>query len=144
MPTLFDSRSDLEIGSRDSITASTDSLKAINALRATLQLTSLVLDSDLSRYAQLKADDMAGNDYVGHTDSRGRSILGLIQSLDSDFSGAVGENVAGGTVSYRRLIKGLELSAAHRGNILSKRWKSVGIGTAIKNGNTYYVQVFGE
>ena len=58
--------------------------------------------------------------------------------------GSLGENVAGGNQNLEVLFAGLTMSAGHRMNILGAKWQHVGIGYAEKDGNVYYVQLFGE
>lgn len=62
-----------------------DSLIALNAVRATLRTAPLALDATLTAYATEKAQDMADNTYIGHVDSQGRGILGLILARNPQF-----------------------------------------------------------
>jgi uncharacterized protein YkwD len=117
---------------------------SINGLRAQAGVGSLASDATLTRLAQAKAEDMATNNYVGHTDSRGDSIGGLAKRLQIAIKWGIGENVAGGTVSIEYLQAGLSLSGGHRANMLKSSWTKVGVGLTIKNGKTTLVQVFGE
>ena len=54
---------------------------ALNTLRLDAGHGKLVSDAALTRLAQAKADDMASNNYVGHTDSQGENIAGLAKRL---------------------------------------------------------------
>jgi uncharacterized protein YkwD len=117
---------------------------AINALRTRAGAWLLASDATLTRLAQAKADDMAAGNYVGHTDSRGESIVGLAKRLQMTIKWGIGENVAGGTVSIAYLQAGLSLSGGHRANMLKPEWTKVGIGLTIRGGKTTLVQVFGE
>ena len=56
-------------------------LAEINTLRSALSLGRLSLDPTLTRLAQAKADDMAVNNYVGHTDSSGNKIDAMAKRL---------------------------------------------------------------
>ena len=56
-------------------------LAEINMLRAAQSLGTLSLDPTLTRLAQAKADDMALNNYVGHTDSSGTKIDAMAKRL---------------------------------------------------------------
>ena len=56
-------------------------LGEINALRSALSIGGLSLDPTLTRLAQAKADDMAANNYVGHTDSSGTKIDAMAKRL---------------------------------------------------------------
>jgi uncharacterized protein YkwD len=120
-----------------------DALRYVNAIRSKLDKSALRLDPTLMRLAQAKADDMAANNYVGHDDSHGEKIVGTAKRMGIPLSGSVGENVAGGSVSTEFLLAGLALSGGHRANMIGD-WGHMGIGAVVKDGLTYYVQVFGE
>ncbi|MBP6981407.1 hypothetical protein KBB25_01380 [Candidatus Gracilibacteria bacterium] len=116
----------------------------INIIRASLGKNLLLLDDELSSLAQGKVNDMLDKGYVGHISPDGLDILEFSKKKGFIFSGAIGENIASGNVSDPFLQKGLEDSGSHRMNMLRSEWKKIGIGYAIKNGQTYVVQIFGE
>jgi uncharacterized protein YkwD len=119
-------------------------LKKINVIRAGLGLNWLIIDPTLSNVAQKKAIDMATYDYVWHVTHNGMWILDFADSLNIPISGSVWENVAGWNVSDISLQDWLEESGSHRHNMIHQKWKKIGIGYVLKNGNTFLVQVFGE
>ena len=121
-----------------------NALDEINVLRKKVGLSEVTLDSNITNLAQYKANDMATNNYVGHTDSSGQTIGGTAKRAKITVTGSIGENVAGGTVSADFLIAGLALSGGHRANILGESWTKLGIGVVEKNGMTYLVEIFGE
>jgi uncharacterized protein YkwD len=51
-------------------TAQNKSIAQVNALRKKIGTTSLSFDPTLNALAKIKAQDMADNNYVGHTDSK--------------------------------------------------------------------------
>lgn len=104
----------------------------------------LQANDDLMKLAQLKANDMATFNYVGHIDSGKTYIDGMAKRNGIDFYGTVGENVAGGNLSFGHLLSGLALSSSHRENMLDQTWTDFGVGFAEANGNLYYVQLFGK
>lgn len=120
----------------------TQMLASINAARAKKNLPTLILDSELSRLALFKAKDMADNNYIGHTDSQGGSILDTATRANVTIMNSIGENVAGGSVGAEYLQAGLLLSGAHRANMLKSQWTKAGIGIVVKNGRVSVVQVF--
>jgi uncharacterized protein YkwD len=61
--------------------AASTNRESINILRKTVGVGPLIYDATLTRLAQAKADDMATNNYVGHTDSYGDTIGGLAERL---------------------------------------------------------------
>lgn len=119
------------------------SLEFLNALRARYGLGKLRLSDKLDRLAQIKADDMAANSYVGHVDSEGVYIDGTAKRHDISLTKSLSENVAGGNVGYGILNSALSLSGGHRANMLGSDWTTVGIGIARDGDRAYYVQVFG-
>ncbi|HRI36856.1 MAG TPA: CAP domain-containing protein, partial [bacterium] len=92
------------------------SLEFLNALRARYGLGKLRLSDKLDRLAQIKADDMAANSYVGHVDSEGVYIDGTAKRHDISLTKSLSENVAGGNVGYGILNSALSLSGGHRAN----------------------------
>lgn len=116
----------------------------INIIRASLWKNLLLLDDELSSLAQWKVNDMVDKGYVWHISPDGLDILEFSKKKGFIFSGAIGENIASWNVSDPFLQKGLEDSGSHRMNMLRSEWKKIWIGYAIKNGQTYVVQIFGE
>lgn len=104
----------------------------------------VVLDSELTRLAQMKADDMVARGYAAHRDPDGNYIDGFATKRGFDLQSALGENIAYGTISDLALQDGLEESGSHRYNMLRGEWKKIGIGYALSGGKTYLVQVFSE
>lgn len=132
-----------EIGKPTDSVVATESLKAVNNVRAQSGKSALTLDDALSNLAIIKANDMAEHHTVSHTDSVGDTIIGTAKRNHIQIAGSVGENVAGGNVSFRVLLIGLENSGGHRANMLDV-WKKMGVGYVVKDGQVYYAQVFGE
>lgn len=120
-----------------------NALRFVNAVRKKVGKAALVSDPDLDRLARFKANDMADHNYVGHDDSAGQKIIGTATRAGITIAGSVGENVAGGSVGTDFLLAGLSLSGGHRANMLGD-WNKIGVAAVVKNGLTYYVQVYGE
>lgn len=119
------------------------SLEFLNGLRAQYGLGKLRLSDKLGQLAQIKADDMAVNSYVGHVDSYGVYIDGTAKREGISITKSISENVAGGNVGYGVLNSALSLSGGHRSNMLANEWTTVGIGIARQGERAFYVQVFG-
>jgi uncharacterized protein YkwD len=119
-------------------------VKKINTLRMSQNKDMLVLDSELTRLAQMKADDMVARGYAAHRDPDGNYIDGFAKKRGFALRGALGENIAYGTISDLALQDGLEESGSHRYNMLREGWTKVGIGYTISGGKSYLVEVFGE
>jgi uncharacterized protein YkwD len=102
--------------------------------------------TELHRAAQAHADDMAMNDFVGHTGSDGSDFVTRINR--TNFSGyPVAENVAGGQTSATQVVQGWVDSDGHCKNIMLQRATHIGVGVAYNMNSTYgwyWVQVFGK
>lgn len=84
-----------KIGSADSLAVASESLAFVNQVRARSSKSALLLDDTLSRLATIKANDMAANNNLSHTDSHGDKISGTAKRNSIKIAGAVGENIAG-------------------------------------------------
>lgn len=104
----------------------------------------LTLDAELTRLAQMKADDMVARGYQAHRDPDGNYIDGFAKKRGFVLETSLGENIAYGTISDLALQDGLEESGSHRYNMLRSEWTKVGIGYALSGGKSYLVQVFSE
>jgi uncharacterized protein YkwD len=115
-------------------------LRQVNDFRAQQQLPKVSLNSELSKFAQAYAEEMAAQNFFGHVDLAGnnpdarRKIFGLQLP--------VGENLARDSkTEYAHA--GLLRSAAHRANILTPEWTRVGLGIAEDSeGRLLFVQEF--
>lgn len=83
-----------EIGKPTDSVVATESLKAVNSVRARSGKSALSLDDTLSNLAIIKANDMARHQNVSHTDSAGDTIIGTAKRNHIQIAGSVGENVA--------------------------------------------------
>ncbi len=117
-----------------------DLLERINQVRTKQGRSPVVLDDQLSVFAQSHADDMVENDYFSHRDRRGRGPDE--RKADFDITLPVGENIAF-SVDIPAIDAGLRRSAVHLLNILDGRWVRVGIGLAYdQDGLLYAVEEF--
>jgi uncharacterized protein YkwD len=115
-----------------------------NRERARASLTPLRRNADLTRAAQLQAEQMAAAGKLAHEvpGSRYPTLASRLRLIGYQYR-AVGENVAEGYTSGAALMAGWMTSAPHRANILSARYTETGVGMArSKNGRTYHAQVF--
>jgi uncharacterized membrane protein required for colicin V production len=113
----------------------------INKERQVLGITPLTWSEDLAEVARTHARDMWNRKYFGHLSPQGKDIGDRLSFAKIKYSTA-GENLAlAPTVASAH--KGLMNSEGHRENILSPRFKEVGIG-AIDNGvyGKMFVQIF--
>lgn len=125
----------------------TDSIFALtNRERVRADLTPLRRSAELTRAAQIQAEQMASAQKLAHDipGSRYPTLASRLKQVGY-VSTASGENVAEGYTSGAALLAGWMTSPAHRANILSARYTETGVGTArSKSGRMYHAQVFGR
>ena len=87
----------------------------------------LTLSPRLTEAARAHSQDMAVNDFFGHTSSDGSSLATRIQRTGYTFSAAA-ENIAAGYATAQSVFDGWMRSPEHRANILNCTLHEVGIG----------------
>ena len=113
-----------------------------NSERKAAGLGSLTLDSQLSKLARMKAEDMAKNGYFSHTSPTYGSAFDMMKKYGVSYRTA-GENIAKGQKTPEAVMNGWMNSSGHRANILSSAYTHIGVGYAKDSkGNTYWVQIF--
>jgi len=115
-----------------------------NRERARASLTPLRRNADLTRVAQLQAEQMAAAGKLAHEvpGSRYPTLASRMKLIGYQYR-SVGENVAEGYTSGAALMAGWMTSAPHRANLMSVRYTETGVGMArSKSGRTYTAQVF--
>jgi uncharacterized protein YkwD len=101
----------------------------INAYRATKGLAPLRVSPSLTRAAEWMSADMAANDYLDHTDSRGRDTVARVRSFG--FRGAtIGENLAGGDGDAAATFAMWKAEPAHRRGMLRSSLRLIGVARA--------------
>ncbi|MFQ3661039.1 MAG: CAP domain-containing protein [Chloroflexaceae bacterium] len=141
--------------SQSSITPSISAqvLALLNAERARAGCQPLSLDSRLMGAAQQHSEDMATNNFVGHTGSNGSTLAQRVNAVGYTWS-ALAENVAAGYTTPEAVMAGWMRSSGHRQNILNCRYVHVGIGYVYQADDAplpgvqypyyhYWTQVFG-
>ena len=117
-----------------------------NADRSAEGLSELVVDDTLQKAAQMKADDMAAREYFAHETPDGRTPWDWFKRAGYTFRYA-GENLAVYFSDSTEVEKAWMNSPLHRENILSDKYREIGI--AIAHGRyqgyetTFVVQMFG-
>ena len=115
-----------------------------NRERTRASLTPLRRNAELTRAAQLQAEQMAAAGKLAHDlpGSRYPTLASRLKLIGYSYR-SVGENVAEGYTSGAALMAGWMTSSPHRANILSARYTETGVGMArSKTGRTYHAQVF--
>ncbi len=114
----------------------------VNKERASRGLALLKLNSELSRVARIKSQDMIDKKYFSHTSPTYGSPFDMMQKFGFKFS-AAGENIAYGQKTAAEVMNSWMNSAGHRANILSEAYTTIGIGVAkTASGTLYWTQEF--
>ena len=110
-----------------------------NNYRSLVGVSSLTLDSSLVEAANIRAKELS--DSFSHTRPNGSSCFTVLSELGI-FYGTAGENIAAGYSSSQSVMEGWRSSSGHYQNIISSKFKKIGIGVNIINNQYYWVQIF--
>ena len=110
-----------------------------NNYRSLVGVSSLTLDSSLVEAASIRAKELS--DSFSHTRPNGSSCFTVLSELGISY-GTAGENIAAGYSSSQSVMEGWRSSSAHYQNIISSKFKKIGIGVNIINNQYYWVQIF--
>lgn len=106
----------------------------INRRRVARGLRRLRLNRRLSRAARRHTRDMVRRRYFGHVSRNGADVVDRLRRsryIRPNSAWAVGENLAWGSgrrATPRRIVRAWMRSPGHRANILSPRFREIGIG----------------
>jgi uncharacterized protein YkwD len=117
-----------------------------NAARRAGGLPALERSINLMSAAQIQADQMAKAGTMAHElpGAAYPTLKSRLGAVSYDMR-AAGENIAEGQRSAAEALDTWMHSAGHRANILSSDYTELGTGVALgRNGNLYWVQVFGR
>ena len=110
-----------------------------NNYRSLVGVPSLTLDSFLVEAANIRAKELS--DSFSHTRPNGSSCFTVLSELGISY-GTAGENIAAGYSSSQSVMEGWRSSSGHYQNIISSKFKKIGIGVNIINNQYYWVQIF--
>lgn len=110
-----------------------------NNYRSLVGVYSLTLDSSLVEAANIRAKELS--DSFSHTRPNGSSCFTVLSELGISY-GTAGENIAAGYSSSQSVMEGWRSSSGHYQNIISSKFKKIGIGVNIINNQYYWVQIF--
>jgi uncharacterized YkwD family protein len=117
-------------------------LELVNRERAKQGLQMLTGNSELTRVARKKCQDMINKNYFAHESPTYGSPFQMMEAEGIRFS-AAGENIAKGQRSADEVMSAWMNSPGHRSNIMSPAYTELGVGMAKdKNGSLYWTQLF--
>lgn len=102
-------------------------LSEVNRIRLDRSLPALTLDGRLSRAAQAHSDDMAVNDFAGHTGSDGSTGPDRARAAGYD-AHLLAENLQMGLAAPHDAVAAWMASPSHRDNLLRPRLVHLGVG----------------
>lgn len=118
----------------------------INAERAKSDLSVLVWDDDVAKIALEYSRKMARENFFGHFDADGKSVLDRARAARLKRWRSIGENLFSieATRDFDRFaVKNWMRSPTHRDNILNAAWTTTGIGIArAESGEIFITQIF--
>ena len=120
-----------------------------NLARRNVGLPPLKNCPQLHTAARAHSQDMADNDYFGHTGSDGSTLADRINAAGYVGWVTAGENIAAGYTSPESVMEGWLNSTVHMENIYSQLYREIGVGYVYDPGDTfgpyyhYWTQDFG-
>ncbi|WP_066187836.1 CAP domain-containing protein [Gracilibacillus timonensis] len=113
-----------------------------NQERENQGLAPLEVDTELSKVAKAKSEDMANNGYFSHNSPTYGSPFDMMKQFGIDYQTA-GENIAKGQRSPEEVVNAWMNSEGHRANILNGDFTHIGVGY-VENGNVWTQQFIGK
>ena len=103
----------------------------------------LVLDTNLSKIASIRALELANSKELTHIRPNGRYYSELFDeySINATFSG---ENIARGYTTPEEVCEAQKNSKGHYQNMIKEKHTKMGVGFYTKDGITYWVQIFSD
>lgn len=123
-------------------TEASEVIRLVNVERTKNGLAPLKENSELSKVASVKAQDMIDKNYFDHNSPTYGSPFDMMKKFGINYS-AAGENIAYGQKTPEEVMTAWMNSPGHRSNILNSNFTEIGVGVAKdKNGTPYWVQMF--
>ncbi|SKC91564.1 CAP domain-containing protein [Maledivibacter halophilus] len=120
----------------------TEVVRLVNVERAKAGLSALKENTELSKVARTKSQDMRDKGYFSHTSPTYGSPFDMMKQFGIDYM-AAGENIAKGQKTPEAVVNAWMNSDGHRRNILSTNFTEIGVGyTVDSNGTAYWTQMF--
>lgn len=117
----------------------TEVIRLVNEIRVQNGLKAFETDTELSRVARIKSQDMKDNGYFSHTSPTYGSPFEMMKKFGISYKTA-GENIARGQRTPAQVVEGWMNSEGHRANILNSSYTHIGVGY-VAEGN-YWTQMF--
>ncbi|MGL5642488.1 MAG: CAP domain-containing protein [Paraclostridium sp.] len=116
-------------------------LNLVNVERTNRGLQPLKFNSELSKVATLKSQDMIDKNYFDHTSPTYGSPFDMMKQFGISYN-AAGENIAMGQETPKEVMNSWMNSPGHRKNILNPDFTELGVGIASNGSSIYWTQMF--
>ncbi|GAA0441301.1 hypothetical protein GCM10008983_18020 [Lentibacillus halophilus] len=113
-----------------------------NQERTSQGLDPLKVDTELSKVARKKSQDMADNGYFAHNSPNYGSPFDMMEQFGISYQTA-GENIAKGQSTPQQVVDGWMNSEGHRENIMNPDFTHIGVGY-VEQGNHWTQQFIGK
>ena len=113
-----------------------------NKERTDRGLKALTIDSELSKVARVKSEDMQKKNYFSHTSPTYGSPFDMMKQFGVTYKSA-GENIAKGQKTPKEVVNAWMNSEGHRANILNGSFTHIGVGY-VSNGSIWTQQFIGK
>ncbi|MGM9954414.1 MAG: CAP domain-containing protein, partial [Peribacillus sp.] len=113
-----------------------------NAERAKQGLAALEIDTELSKVARAKSQDMKDNNYFDHNSPTYGSPFDMMKQFGISYTSA-GENIAQGQQTPEEVVEAWMNSQGHRENIMNASFTHIGVGY-VESGNYWTQQFIGK
>ena len=117
-------------------------LTLVNAEREKEGKAPLAMDAKLREAAKVRAEEISREGHFSHTRPDGSLCISIYDEFNISYAFR-GENIAMGYGTPAAVMEGWMKSEGHRENILKDVYSAIGIGCYKKEGNIYWVQLFG-
>ena len=117
-------------------------LTLVNAERKKEGKAPLAMDAKLREAAKVRAEEISREGHFSHERPDRSFFFSIYDEFNISYA-FQGENIAMGYGTPAAVMEGWMNSEGHRENILTDEYSAIGIGCYKKEGNIYWVQLFG-
>jgi len=117
-------------------------LTLVNAEREKEGKAPLAMDAKLREAAKVRAEEISREGHFSHERPDKSFFFSIYDEFNISYA-FQGENIAMGYGTPAAVMEGWMKSEGHRENILKDEYSAIGIGCYKKEGNIYWVQLFG-
>lgn len=114
-------------------------VEIVNSERKGVGKSSLTADSELTRLANIRAEEIVS--VFSHTRPDGRDCFTVFDDNGYSYS-AIAENIAMSIADSEKVMEMWMNSSGHKKNILNGTYKKIGVGVYIVGDYAYWVQLF--